>query len=59
LELGGDSLKRVPPWADQSHPFADDLRRKDFFGWAGLTGDDVVSPASSTSTRGSAVPPRP
>jgi uncharacterized protein (TIGR02453 family) len=42
LELGGDSLKRVPPWAPPDHPFADDLRRKDFFGSAGLSKDDVV-----------------
>jgi uncharacterized protein (TIGR02453 family) len=44
LELGGDSLKRVPPWADAEHQFADDLKRKDFFGWATLSDDDVVAP---------------
>ena len=44
LELGGDSLKRVPSWADAEHPFADDLRRKDFFGWAQLREDEVVAP---------------
>jgi uncharacterized protein (TIGR02453 family) len=44
LELGGDSLKRVPSWADPDHPFAADLRRKDFFGWARLSEDDVVAP---------------
>jgi uncharacterized protein (TIGR02453 family) len=44
LELGGDSLKRVPPWADREHPLADDLRRKDFFGWARLSESDVVAP---------------
>jgi uncharacterized protein (TIGR02453 family) len=44
LELGGDSLKRVPPWADAEHPYADDLRRKDFFGWARLGEDDVLAP---------------
>lgn len=44
LELGGDSLRRVPSWADPEHPYADDLRRKDFFGWAGLTEADVVAP---------------
>ena len=44
LELGGDSLKRVPPWADAEHPFADDLKRKDFFGWATLSEADVVAP---------------
>jgi uncharacterized protein (TIGR02453 family) len=44
LELRGDSLKRVPPWADAEHPFAEDLKRKDFFGWARLAEDDVVAP---------------
>ncbi len=44
LELGGDSLKRVPPWADSEHPLADDLKRKDYFGWARLSEDDVVAP---------------
>jgi uncharacterized protein (TIGR02453 family) len=44
LELGGDSLKRVPSWADPGHAFADDLKRKDYFGWARLSDDDVVTP---------------
>jgi uncharacterized protein (TIGR02453 family) len=44
LELGGDSLKRVPSWADPEHPFAEDLRRKDFFGWARLSEDDATAP---------------
>jgi uncharacterized protein (TIGR02453 family) len=44
LEFGGDSLKRVPPWADPEHPFADDLKRKDFFGSASLSEADVVAP---------------
>ncbi len=44
LELSGDSLKRVPSWADPEHPYADDLKRKDFFGWATLTEADVVAP---------------
>jgi uncharacterized protein (TIGR02453 family) len=43
LELGGDSLKRVPPWADPGHPHADDLRRKDFFGSTRLNESDVVA----------------
>lgn len=43
LQLGGDSLKRVPPWADPTHPLADDLKRKDFYGWARLSEDDVVA----------------
>jgi uncharacterized protein (TIGR02453 family) len=45
LELGGDSLKRVPSWADAEHPFAEDLKRKDFFGWARLSEEDVVAPS--------------
>ena len=44
LELGGDSLKRVPSWADSEHPLAEDLKRKDFFAWARLREDDVVAP---------------
>jgi uncharacterized protein (TIGR02453 family) len=44
LQLGGDSLKRVPSWADPAHPFADDLRRKDFFGSTRLSERDVVAP---------------
>jgi uncharacterized protein (TIGR02453 family) len=44
LQLGGDSLKRVPPWADKEHPLAEDLKRKDFFGWAHLKPSDVVAP---------------
>jgi uncharacterized protein (TIGR02453 family) len=44
LRLGGDSLKRVPPWADAEHPFASDLKRKDFFASARLADSDVVAP---------------
>jgi uncharacterized protein (TIGR02453 family) len=44
FQLGGDSLKRVPPWADREHPFADDLKRKDFFGSIRLRESDVVAP---------------
>ena len=44
LELGGDSLKRVPTWADVDHRYADDLRRKDFFGSTRLDRADVVGP---------------
>jgi uncharacterized protein (TIGR02453 family) len=43
LQLGGDSLKRVPPWADREHPLAEDLKRKDFFGSARLSQADVVA----------------
>jgi uncharacterized protein (TIGR02453 family) len=44
LELGGDSLKRVPSWADPEHPLADDLKRKDFFASTRLNENDVVAP---------------
>jgi uncharacterized protein (TIGR02453 family) len=44
LQLGGDSLKRVPTWADPEHRFADDLKRKDFFGSTRLSEKDVVAP---------------
>jgi uncharacterized protein (TIGR02453 family) len=44
LELHGDSLKRVPPWADKEHAYAEDLKRKDFFGWARLDESDVLAP---------------
>jgi uncharacterized protein (TIGR02453 family) len=44
LELGGDSLKRVPSWADPEHPLADDLKRKDFFASTRLSENDVVAP---------------
>ena len=44
LELGGDSLKRVPTWADAQHPLADDLKLKDFFGSTHLSEPDVVAP---------------
>ena len=43
-ELGGESLKRVPSWADADHPFADDLKRKSFYGWVRLSEEDVVAP---------------
>ena len=46
LELGGDSLKRVPSWADADHELADDLRRKDFFGSTRLSQSDVTAPGS-------------
>jgi uncharacterized protein (TIGR02453 family) len=44
LSLGGDLLKRVPPWADAEHPLADDLKRKDFFGGVRLSESDAVAP---------------
>jgi uncharacterized protein (TIGR02453 family) len=44
LQLGGDSLKRVPPWADAEHALADDLKRKDFFGSTRLAEEAVFAP---------------
>jgi uncharacterized protein (TIGR02453 family) len=44
LELGGDSLKRPPAGFDSEHPLIDDLKRKDFFGWARLGERDATSP---------------
>jgi uncharacterized protein (TIGR02453 family) len=44
LQLGGDSLKRVPSWADPEHLLADDLKRKDFFGSTRLDESDVLAP---------------
>jgi uncharacterized protein (TIGR02453 family) len=44
LELGGDSLKRVPSWADSEHQLAVDLKRKDFFGSTRLSKSDVLAP---------------
>jgi uncharacterized protein (TIGR02453 family) len=44
LSLGGDALKRVPSWADLGHPFADDLKRKDFFASARLSRSDAIAP---------------
>ena len=44
LALGGDSLRRVPPWADPEHPFSEDLKRKDFFASTRLSDRDVVAP---------------
>jgi uncharacterized protein (TIGR02453 family) len=44
LHLGGDSLKRVPSWADPEHGLADDLKRKDFFASTRLSESDVVAP---------------
>ena len=42
--LGGDSLKRPPAGFDPEHPFVDDLKRKDFFGWTKLTEEQATAP---------------
>lgn len=44
LTLGGASLKRVPAGFDPAHPFAEDLRRKDFITIVDFTEDQVVAP---------------
>jgi uncharacterized protein (TIGR02453 family) len=46
--LGGDSLKRAPAGFDADHPFVDDLKRKDFFGWAQLGEEQVTAPGFIT-----------
>ncbi len=40
----GDQLKRVPPGFDPAHPFADDLRHKDFTAGLPLAEAQVVKP---------------
>ena len=42
--VSGDQLKRVPRDFDPDHPFAHDLRRKDFVASAQLTNKQVTSP---------------
>jgi len=46
MELGGrdSALKRVPSSFDKAHEFADDLRLKDFFGWATLSQEAALAP---------------
>jgi uncharacterized protein (TIGR02453 family) len=46
LDLCDDesSLKRVPPGFDRDHEFADDLRRRNYFGWARLSEEEATAP---------------
>jgi uncharacterized protein (TIGR02453 family) len=44
LELGGDTLKRVPSGFDKEHPHAEDLKRKDFFAWVKLDQAAATAP---------------
>ncbi len=44
LTLGGESLRRVPRGVDESHPFVEDLKRKDFIAVAELTDAQVTAP---------------
>ena len=43
LELGGESLKRVPRGFDKEHPLADDLKRKDFIVSRAISEDATMS----------------
>jgi uncharacterized protein (TIGR02453 family) len=42
--LGGDSLKRPPAGFAADHPYVEDLKRKDFFGWTELTEEQATAP---------------
>ena len=42
--LGGESLKRPPRGWDTDHPLIEDLKRKDFVGYAKLTQKQVLAP---------------
>jgi len=43
-ELSGESLQRPPRGVAADHPLVDDLRRKDFVAWLGLSQKDACSP---------------
>src|SRR5918994_4207840 len=44
LELGGDTLKRVPSGYDKAHPHAHDLKRKYYFAWVKLSEEVATAP---------------
>jgi uncharacterized protein (TIGR02453 family) len=44
FERGGESLKRPPAGYDPSHPFVDDLKRKDHIAMARFTADEACAP---------------
>jgi uncharacterized protein (TIGR02453 family) len=44
LELGGESLKRVPSGFDKDHPLAEDLKRKDYFAWVRFSEEEATAP---------------
>jgi uncharacterized protein (TIGR02453 family) len=44
LEVRGEQLKRSPAGFDASHPFVDDLKRKDFYSLIEFSEQEVVSP---------------
>jgi uncharacterized protein (DUF2461 family) len=43
LEIQGDALKRVPQGFDPTHPWAEDLKRKDFYIGSTFTNQEVLS----------------
>jgi len=43
LEVGGEALKRVPAGFDPAHPFAEDLKLKDFYTHSPLTEREVCA----------------
>jgi uncharacterized protein (TIGR02453 family) len=45
LAIQGDALKRVPAGYDPEHPFADDLKLKDFYVMTQFADREVCSPA--------------
>ena len=44
FELGDESLKRPPRGYDAEHPFIDDLKLKDFVGYAKLSQKEILAP---------------
>ncbi len=44
LEIEGDALQRVPQGFAKDHPWADDLKRKDFYIGTGFSDTDVLAP---------------
>lgn len=44
IEVGGEALKRVPVGFDPAHPFAEDLKLKDFYTYTPLTEKEVCAP---------------
>jgi uncharacterized protein (TIGR02453 family) len=44
FDLGGESLKRPPRGYDPEHRYVEDLKRKDFVGFASISQKDVTSP---------------
>ncbi len=42
--VGGDSLQRVPKGIDPNHPYADDIKLKDFIAGTSLSNKQVLAP---------------